>query len=103
MIFTIAASQIADAAFSDHFSRACASDCRTGMVVIPDPPPSAMSVGKDGNGDRFATSSSASNSGGSRRAPGLRAARRRAASTTSSMSAATSGAELFAPAAVASR
>jgi hypothetical protein len=102
-ILTIEASQIAPAAFSDHFSRACARLWSTGMVVIPVPPPSAMSVGSEGKGARLPTSSSASSSGGSRRAPGLVAARRRAASTTSSTNAATNAAELLAPAPVASR
>ena len=60
------------AALSLHFVRAWARDCSTGMVVIPVPPPSAMSVGSKGSGARLPKSSRAS-SGGSSRAPALRA------------------------------
>jgi hypothetical protein len=73
------------------------------MVVIPVPPPSAISVGSDGRGARLPISSSASSIGGSSRAPGERAASRRAVSTRSSTNAATSAAEAPAPAPVASR
>lgn len=50
MIFAILASQIAAALFSDHLSRAWARDWSTGIVVMPVPPPSAMSVGSEGSG-----------------------------------------------------
>ena len=94
MILTMLASQIAPAWCSLHLSRAWARDCKTGMVVILVPPPSAMSVGRTA-GARFPISSSASNSGGSSRAPGERAASRRAVSMRSSTNAATSDAELL--------
>ena len=103
MIFTIAASQIAFAAFSPHLSRACANDWSTGIVVMPVPPPSAMRVGSDGSGARFPISSNASSTGGSRRAPAERAAIRRAVSMRSSTSAATSAEDAPAPAPVASK
>ena len=103
MTLTMEASQIAPAAWSPHLSRAWDSDWRTGMVVIPVPPPSAMSTGRDGSGERLPISSSASSSGGSSRAPGEAAARWRAVSTRSSMNAATSDQEAPAPAPVASR
>ena len=47
-ILTIEEFQMVPAALSLHFVRACARDCRTGMVVIPVPPPSAMRVGSAG-------------------------------------------------------
>ena len=101
MILTMLASQMAPAASGPHFCLACDSDWRTGMVVMPVPPPSAINVGRDGRGAMLATSSNANNSGGSSRAPGLLAARRRAVSTKSSTNAATKGADAPAPAPVA--
>ena len=94
---------MAPAAWSPHLLRAWDSDWSTGMVVIPVPPPSAMSTGIDGSGERFPISSRASSRGGSSRAPGDAAARCRAVSTKSSMNAATSGHEAPAPAPVASK
>src|SRR5699024_5022091 len=103
MTLTMEASQIAPAALSFHLSRAWARDWSTGRVVIPVPPPSAISVGRLGRGARFPISSSASSRGGSRRAPGERAAIRRAVSMRSSTKAATRAADAPAPAPVARR
>lgn len=103
MTFTIDASHSALALFSPHFSRAWARDCSTGRVVIPVPPPSAISVGSDGSGARLPISSRARSIGGSSRVPGEVAAIFRAVSTRSSMNAATSAEDAPAPAPVASR
>src|SRR5680860_791045 len=100
---TMDASQIAPAAWSPHLSLACDRDCKTGIVVMPVPPPSAIRTGMDGRGERLPISSRAMSSGGSSRAPGEAAARWRAVSTRSSMNAATNDQDAPAPAPVASR
>jgi hypothetical protein len=79
---------------------ACCLVCRIGIVVIPVPPPSAMSTGREGSGERLPISSRARSTGGSRPAPGEPAARCRAVSTRSSMKAATSDHDVPAPAPV---
>ena len=63
MTLTMEASQMVLAACSPHRLRAWASDWRTGIVVMPVPPPSAMSTGSEGSGARLPISSRASRSG----------------------------------------
>ncbi|MCI1712852.1 MAG: hypothetical protein LKI78_05005 [Bifidobacterium tibiigranuli] len=72
-------------------------------MVIPEPPPYASSVGREGSGERLAISSNASSRGGSSQAPGEHAAIRRAVSMRSSIKAAANAAEAPTPLPVAKR